>query len=234
MRRKAVLLDIGDTLIPASRIARSAQRSAIAYLTTQHLCRPSVNLEDAFRIANQRTQGPSVNHLFSSEDIARQAFSLAGIAPSPACIAAFLSAYRAAVRQALQPDSGLCSVLEMLKHADIGIGVVTDGTTAEQAETLHRIGIIELIDTIVTSQQLCLEKPHPRMFETALGKLGVSQPRRSIMVGDSLPRDIAGAQNVGMKAALMTRFVAPSSDELSCYSPDYVISDLADILPLLG
>jgi len=174
-----------------------------------------------------------VNHLFSSESIVARAYAIAGEEYTEENVREFLSIYRAHVRGYLVPDPALRKSLERVVDAGVAVGVVTDGTTAEQAETLRRLGIEDLVAVLTTSEDLGVEKPHPRMFETALGKLGVSRPAESIMVGDSLPRDIAGGQNVGMKTALMTRFVAPSPDELSRYSPDYVISDLADILPLL-
>ena len=44
-----------------------------------------------------------------------------------------------------------------------------------------------------------MEKPHGRMFQLALDKLG-AKPEEAIMVGDSLPKDVQGGRSIGMAA----------------------------------
>ena len=47
-------------------------------------------------------------------------------------------------------------------------------------------------------------KPHPSIFDAALQLIGVPA-RESVMVGDSLTHDIAGARQVGMRGILVRR-----------------------------
>jgi putative hydrolase of the HAD superfamily len=47
-------------------------------------------------------------------------------------------------------------------------------------------------------------KPHPTIFQAALGQLGV-EARDGVMVGDSLEEDIEGARALGMRAILIDR-----------------------------
>jgi putative hydrolase of the HAD superfamily len=47
-------------------------------------------------------------------------------------------------------------------------------------------------------------KPHPSIFEAALGLVGVD-PGEAMMVGDSVRQDVGGARAVGMKAVLVCR-----------------------------
>jgi HAD superfamily hydrolase (TIGR01509 family) len=47
-------------------------------------------------------------------------------------------------------------------------------------------------------------KPHPSIFEEGLRQAGVAAPR-AVMVGDSVPHDIAGALRLGMRGVLVAR-----------------------------
>ena len=47
-------------------------------------------------------------------------------------------------------------------------------------------------------------KPHPTIFEEALRRAGVAAAD-AVMVGDSVPHDIAGALGLGMRGILVAR-----------------------------
>ena len=170
LTNSAILLDIGDTLIAASRIAQCTLFTTVSCFKTQGLLARDADLVDSFRIANQKIEGHAVNHLFSSEQIVELACSLAGIEPSREFVERFLAGYQDSVREQLLPDHALRALLQSLKDSGVLIGVVTDGTTNEQTETLQRIGVLSLIDVVVTSEQLGVEKPHAIMFTTALDR----------------------------------------------------------------
>ena len=72
-------------------------------------------------------------------------------------------------------------------------------------------------------------KPHPSIFEAALRKAGVT-PDESVMVGDSLAHDIAGARRIGMRGVLVARSRVPDA------LPDdvFVIRTPRELPPLLG
>ncbi len=60
-------------------------------------------------------------------------------------------------------------------------------------------GLDLLVDVMVDSNMVGCTKPDPEIFRAALSALGLD-PFSAAMVGDSLNRDIRGAQTVGMKA----------------------------------
>ena len=69
------------------------------------------------------------------------------------------------------------------------------------AELLGRCGIADCFRTITDSGIVGHEKPHPRIFETALASLG-AQPAESLYVGDVYAVDYRGATGAGMEAVL--------------------------------
>jgi putative hydrolase of the HAD superfamily len=100
----------------------------------------------------------------------------------------------------------------------------------EVAKALQVLGLLQYVDTIVTSVDVGQEKPHPRIFLTALEHLGLSAGE-AVMVGDDVVKDIGGAQKLGMTTILVNRAKAPLGAEKT---PTFVVSSLQEILPLLG
>lgn len=69
------------------------------------------------------------------------------------------------------------------------------------ADLLGRCGIADCFRTITDSGIVGHEKPHPRIFETALASVG-AQPAESLYVGDVYAVDYRGATGAGMEAVL--------------------------------
>jgi putative hydrolase of the HAD superfamily len=59
------------------------------------------------------------------------------------------------------------------------------------------MGLAQRLDFSVFSSEIGLRKPHPAIFEHALGALGV-EPERTLFVGDRLFEDVRGAAELGM------------------------------------
>jgi HAD superfamily hydrolase (TIGR01450 family) len=77
-------------------------------------------------------------------------------------------------------------------------------------------------------------KPHPEMVQGALAKAGL-RPDRAAMVGDRLYTDIRMAKEAGLFAILtLTGEATPADLASSPYQPDVVVSDLAELVPLLS
>ena len=79
------------------------------------------------------------------------------------------------------------------------------------------------------SARVGVEKPDPRIFDAALTALGVP-PREALFVGDSLPRDMAGARGIGMAHA----WLAPAPATRACCPDDPVIHALDELEALLA
>ena len=59
-------------------------------------------------------------------------------------------------------------------------------------------GLLEFFPVRVYSSSVRYRKPHPRIFEMALERVGVSADR-ALFIGDLLAADIAGAKRAGMR-----------------------------------
>jgi putative hydrolase of the HAD superfamily len=62
----------------------------------------------------------------------------------------------------------------------------------------------DLISAAVSSSEHGFMKPHPAIFQAALGMMQVAAAD-AMMVGDSLAHDVLGARNAGMRGVLLAR-----------------------------
>lgn len=91
---------------------------------------------------------------------------------------------------------------------------------------LERLGLKERFDAVLTSAEVGRRKPHPRIFEHALERLGLS-PDRVIYVGDSYDEDVVGARRAGITPLLIDR------QKRAAPAPG-VIARLEDLLDVLS
>lgn len=91
---------------------------------------------------------------------------------------------------------GAIEILEYL-NPRYQLHIITNGFAEVQALKLQNSRISHFFNTVTSSEEVGLKKPHPVIFETALDKASVP-PHQSIMIGDTFEADILGAEKVGM------------------------------------
>ena len=100
------------------------------------------------------------------------------------------------------------------------------GASCLQREKLAASGLAEHFDVVLVSAEHGTGKPDPSIFASALGALGV-EPHDAVMVGDSLPRDVAGAAGAGMRAVWINRFGQPRSPDATDVVEIVTLEELA-------
>jgi putative hydrolase of the HAD superfamily len=95
---------------------------------------------------------------------------------------------------------GAADLAHALKQRGYKLALVADGPTATFRNLLTQHQLYHLFDAFAISEQLGVEKPHPRMFQHALEQLGIAPAdySRTVMVGNNLSRDIKGANALGL------------------------------------
>lgn len=92
---------------------------------------------------------------------------------------------------------------ERLHARGLRIGLISNWDR-RLAKLFDGLGLSRSIDTIVSSAEVGLHKPDPRIFELALERLRVPAAR-AVHVGDHYYADIVGAGAVGMTPVLIDR-----------------------------
>ena len=92
-------------------------------------------------------------------------------------------------------------VLARLREYGVKIGLVSN-TSRDLDAFIRHFGLD--VDAWVSSGAHGKVKPSPTIFRAALELLGV-EPEAAVMVGDTIPDDIEGAEAIGMRALLLDR-----------------------------
>lgn len=104
-------------------------------------------------------------------------------------------------RDALVPVAGAVSTLLELRRRGIATGLVSN-CTEEVALVWGESPFAGLIDATVFSATAGCMKPDPRIYELALGELGVASAE-TLFVGDGANDELAGAKRAGMSPVLV-------------------------------
>jgi putative hydrolase of the HAD superfamily len=103
--------------------------------------------------------------------------------------------------------------------------VVVSNWDCALPDWLRGVGVLELVDAVVTSAEVGFAKPDARVFGRALELTGAGADQ-AIHVGDSPDNDVEGARAAGIRAVLLRRDGEPSPGVES-------IRSLCELAPLL-
>ncbi|MCG8577946.1 MAG: YjjG family noncanonical pyrimidine nucleotidase [Flavobacteriales bacterium] len=116
---------------------------------------------------------------------------------------------------------------ETLEHlaGKYPLHIITNGFKEVQGIKMEKSGLGKYFDLILSSEDVGVNKPDPRVFNRALELTNASH-NNSVMIGDTYEADIVGAENVGMKAILFN----PSKANIEAKTNQiYHLTELIDI-----
>ena len=108
--------------------------------------------------------------------------------------------------------------------------LASNGTTWVQKERIAGSGIGKYFDDIFISQEMGANKPALEFFNACFRAIPGFKKENAMIVGDSLTSDILGGKNAGIVTCWYNPKGKPQNPEIL---PDYEITELADLLPLL-
>jgi HAD superfamily hydrolase (TIGR01509 family) len=128
---------------------------------------------------------------------------------------------------AMTPIPDVFEVLTALKpRYRLGVISNTVGSgDAELADALDKAGILGLIDAMVTSRDFGKAKPDPAIYIEGARRLGVPL-NETVMVGDRLDTDVAGALNAGIAGVWLRH---PGAIAIAGIEPTHIIDRLGEL-----
>lgn len=118
-------------------------------------------------------------------------------------------------------------ILEYLRQKGYRIVLLTNGFKEVQTTKIIKSKIEQYIDKMICSEDAGYQKPHQKIFEYAL-KCMNSKKDESIMIGDDLKTDIAGAKKFGMDCV----FFNPKNIKHNA-EPTFEINNLKELEDIL-
>lgn len=120
----------------------------------------------------------------------------------------------------------------MLKNTamDYKLGLISNFTHAPVIyAALRRLDINEFFNAVLVSEEVGWRKPHAKIFEEALKRLGVTA-KETVYVGDSPLEDIKGASLVGIKTVFVpSQFYTLENLRESQQKPDMIVKDICEL-----
>ncbi|TCJ13962.1 noncanonical pyrimidine nucleotidase, YjjG family [Flaviaesturariibacter flavus] len=118
-------------------------------------------------------------------------------------------------------------VLTYLQERGYGLHMITNGFEQIQHMKLRVSGLDTFFRHVITSEGSNSLKPQPAIFHYAMEKAGTIASK-SLMIGDALDIDVAGARGVGMDAVHVNYNGVPQS-----FQPTYTITALKQLMDFL-
>lgn len=123
-------------------------------------------------------------------------------------------------------------VLETLKRLKAGgfeCVILSNGTPAMLAAAVKSSGLADLIDPVLSVEEVGVYKPDPRVYGLATERLNLQKKQMVFLSANSW--DAVGAANAGLRVAWVNRF-GQRREHLPA-QPDVEIHSLADLPPLM-
>ena len=257
MSLKVILFDLDDTLVVDEAVSKQTFE-AVGQLAARHGAESERLQREARQIARKlHREGPCYDYCRS---IGISAFEclwgkFLGDTPELTALREWSQAFRvdvfdAALREQLIDNHALAEELaaawsnqrrkgqrlmpdavETLARlaANYRIGLLTNGAPDLQREKLAASNLGSFFQAVAVSGEHGIGKPRPEIFHRLLAELGV-EASEAVMVGNSLERDIAGANAAGITSIWIK--VAGSEEHFET-TPAFTIQGLAELPKVL-
>lgn len=208
---RGIIFDLDNTLYDYT-LYHNHSMAALDEYAASRLSIPKTEFQNAFKEGRRSVKKQLANTTAQHNRLLyfQKALEFLGINPIPYALD-LSNMYWDTMLNTMKPYEKALECLQILKEADIKISVCTDLTVEIQYKKIHRLGIKPYIDAIVTSEEIGIEKPDPKMFLSCLEKMRL-ELSQVIYIGDDYNKDIAGCQNIGMNYLWFNPYKKKSSD----------------------
>lgn len=136
--------------------------------------------------------------------------------------------YLLAMADVCQPLNGVVETLTILKQR-AELGIITNGFSALQQLRLEKNGLTDFFKFVTVSEQIGIAKPDIRIFQHSLNQMNIKDPKKVLMVGDTLESDILGGKNAGLD----TCWLSYGRENPTMITPSYTINRFSDLLDVV-
>ncbi len=133
--------------------------------------------------------------------------------------------------QNLELYPGVMDTLDKLKELGLKLVIITDADSYHALARLTKVGLLDYFDLLVAADMTGTKKPDPTHFLFALEALGI-EPQETLVVGDSIRRDMEPARKLGLKTAYASFGDWRPEEADQCF--DLRLNRFSDLLEISG
>ncbi len=208
---KAVLFDLGDTILEFGRVNKVkaflvGARSTYAFLKDHEQpvsSFPWYFLRNLVRLRTRYVISNLLHKDFDSLYLLQTVGARLGVSFSPEQWEQFAWLWYEPLSRYATIEEGLAQTLDTLTRMGLKLGIVSN-TFVNRTSLQHHLrelGLLDFFSMQLYSYELHVRKPSPEIFRVAAARIG--EPARQILfVGDRIDNDIRPALENGMKAVL--------------------------------
>jgi 2-haloacid dehalogenase len=130
----------------------------------------------------------------------------------------------------LNPFPEVLETLRRLKRAGLKTAILSNGTPDMLRRAVENAKIGELLDAVLSVEEVGVFKPHPRVYQLAVDRLGV--PREAILFLSANAWDAYAASAFGMRVVWCNRH--GQGPERLPGKPDCIVQSLSELPALVG
>jgi putative hydrolase of the HAD superfamily len=188
---KAVIFDLDNTLLDFMKMKEYAVKAAIAGMIEAGL---DIDNEESYKTIvsiyeKEGWENQQVFNYFLDRTVGEV---------NNKYLAAAIVAYRRAREANLLLYPNVNHTLVELMKIGIKLAVVSDAPSREAWMRIYYLNLHHHFDIVLTFDDTNARKPSPIPFQMALKEL-ITKPSETLMVGDWPERDVAGANNLGIR-----------------------------------
>jgi 2-haloacid dehalogenase len=121
--------------------------------------------------------------------------------------------------------------LQALRERGLRLAVLSNGEPKMLEAAAHSAGILDLLDQLISVEDVKVFKPSPRVYALAPERLGVSSAELGFVSSNAW--DVAGAASAGLRALWIQRSAAEPPEELG-YGAERVVHAITDLPALVA
>jgi len=234
---ETVILDYGNTIIydPFENILNKILDKISSKLKLK-----KKKVKRAFIEANKKVNYLNIGHFAQEEPIVWYALKKLGVKDEKVIFLSLniLKTYRKELKKLMKNHprkEKIRDVLVYLKSKGKRLGIISDGRVLNLHSMLRWLGIKKYFDFIVSSEEIGIEKPDPRIFIQTIKRFKL-KPEECVYVGDDPRDDIEAPKKLGMKMILIIppkKYRKPMPwrryDIKLKVKPDAIIKDLIEL-----
>lgn len=159
------------------------------------------------------------------EEVFRELYEAKGVEPDQSLVIHTGQMFRAHATKFIRLYAHAKELLMALREAGRGVYLLSNAQKIFTEYELYYLGIHDLFDGILISSDQGCKKPDERFFRILLERYGL-EAAESLMIGNDINTDIAGAKNVGMDSFYIHSAISPcdQSDADTEHDPaDYIM-----------